>query len=81
MRIGKGFDLNPNIFISRFSSLFKKGYPHGPAVLTYPNNTAAWTGRFSNGVARGEAAPEDIKQLFTIFTDQPFRSNVKLSNI
>ena len=65
--------------MSRFSSQFKKGYPHGLAVLSYPNNTAAWTGRFTNGVARGEVGVQEIKKIFKLFTDHPFRSNVRLS--
>ena len=66
--------------ILRLSSVFKKGYPHGQAVLSYPNNTAAWRGQFMNGVTRGEAG-QDIQHLFAFFMEHPFRTNVRLSNI
>ena len=55
--------------ISRLSSLFKKGYPHGQAVLSYPNNT---TGQFRNGVTRGEG-DQEIRQLFAFFMEHPVR--------
>ena len=71
-------DINNNI--CRLSSVFKKGYPHGQAVLSYPNNTAVWRGQFRNGVTRGEV-DQDIKQLFAFFMEHPFRTDVKLSKI
>ena len=64
----------------RLSTEFKKGYPHGQAVLSYPNNTAAWTGQLRNGVTRGEV-DQDIKQLFEFFMEHPFRTNIRLPNI
>jgi len=65
----------------KFSSQFKKGYPHGIAVLSYPNSTTAWTGRFTNGVPKEEVAQQDIKKIFDFFTEHPFRSKIKLTNI
>jgi len=65
----------------KFSSQFKKGYPHGIAVLSYPNSTTAWTGRFTNGVPKEEVAEQDIKKIFDFFTEHPFRSKIKLTNI
>ena len=66
--------------ICRPSSVLKKGYPHGQAVLSYPNNTAAWAGQFRNGVTRGEV-DQEIKQQFGFFMEHPFRTNIRLSNI
>jgi len=68
-------------YVLRFSSQFKKGYPHGIAVLSYPNSTTAWTGRFTNGVPKEEVAEQDIKKIFDFFTEHPFRSKIKLTKI
>jgi len=59
----------------RLSSQFKKGYPHGQAVLSLPNNTVAWEGVFTNGVTEQEVEQE-LRTLFTFFTEKPFRSRM-----
>eukprot|EP00092_Neocalanus_flemingeri_P031932 GFUD01034692.1.p1 GENE.GFUD01034692.1~~GFUD01034692.1.p1 ORF type:complete len:217 (-),score=47.68 GFUD01034692.1:24-674(-) len=61
----------------RLSSPFKKGYPHGQAELYFPNNTLAWAGRFTNGAAGGDNKVEQVEDMFSLFTDQPFRSKIR----
>ena len=65
-------------FYCRFSSVFKKGRPHGKSTLYYPNNTIAWKGQLTDG-----AAMEDIdqEQHLNFLKEHPFRSRIILTKL
>ena len=71
---------NANPASTRLSSHFKKGYPHGLATLQYPNTTTAWAGRVCNGLPAQEGAPHHVQQIFTVFAQHPFRSEIKIQS-